>query len=65
MEISDTSRESLLPGFLYSRSSGAGSPSSPVGIAAVSQSPSPASFMIQAPIEREKIRMFSPGYYAA
>ncbi|XP_078180422.1 mitochondrial phosphate carrier protein 3, mitochondrial-like [Carex rostrata] len=56
MDISEKSRQSLFPSYLYTSSA-----SKVFG----RNSKSTGSFMIQAPNESRKIEMFSPAYYAA
>jgi solute carrier family 25 phosphate transporter 3 len=71
MALSDRSRESLLPSFLYSPAAArsfAGASRFPASSAAAAPAPSlaggaPLPFTIQAP--NEKIEMYSPAFYAA
>ncbi|PKA55437.1 Mitochondrial phosphate carrier protein 3, mitochondrial [Apostasia shenzhenica] len=75
MALSESSRQSLIPSFLYSPSSPTGrllarSPSlpavnTPAMPATPSPSPSPPDFTIEAPSEPRKIKMYSPTFYAA
>ncbi|KAL0909336.1 hypothetical protein M5K25_020193 [Dendrobium thyrsiflorum] len=70
MSLSESSRQSLLPSFLYSKSSGAArlltrTPSLTDGSPLSGPSYSPASFSIQSPSEPGKIQMYSTAYYAA
>jgi len=73
--IPETSRQSLLPGFLYSPSSSMSmSPSKNLGLTEIipSRSPNPSqslggggAVVAGAPNEKRKIAMYSPMYYAA
>ncbi|XP_020575742.1 mitochondrial phosphate carrier protein 3, mitochondrial-like [Phalaenopsis equestris] len=70
MSPSESSRQSLLPSFLYSTSFGharllTGTPSFPDASPPPAPSSSPAPFMIQAPREPGQIQMYSTAYYAA
>ncbi|KAK4750532.1 hypothetical protein SAY87_004014 [Trapa incisa] len=68
MAFSDSSRQSLIPNFLYSSSSIKKPllPEKMLGAGSISSSAEQRSFMIPAPSESiKRIEMFSPRYYAA